>query len=428
MNVVKFLSLLWQGGFFDHNALSYYPVGDYEIIDRGVARVGAAADFSGARIYNRTTGEMLSGGVKIDENSSDWRGKMSAVDPKYDNIILHLVINQDTVLINPSRVLLSCQLTPDASLFEFYRRLPISCTSLFASLPTVERTQMLSTLLDERIARKSAEFMDVLLREDNDWNEGCYVNFLYALGAASKDKEELRRVAELVPYGFVGMHYTRPHYIIAAMLGTAGLLDVVEAAADSYTQMLQKEYDRYISAKGHQSIAPRWNKVSVRPTSSPALSMVRAVMVLCEHPDFFDKVLGFESIEEIKAMFDVELPDYWHTHSAPSKGLGGSKARLSEDRVELIIINFVIPMLFVSTTLLDDDRYVRRAERFYNEIKAESFAMLRKWRSEYWQPTSSFDSQALVQLNNEYCKRDRCAECPLGRGEIAKKWQELSAK
>lgn len=46
---------------------------------------------------------------------------------------------------------------------------------------------------------------------------------------------------------------------------------------------------------------------------------------------------------------------------------------------------------------------------------AEDNSIIRAWRQYGVTPQSAFDSQALLQLTNEYCRQRRCHECPVGR-------------
>jgi hypothetical protein len=50
----------------------------------------------------------------------------------------------------------------------------------------------------------------------------------------------------------------------------------------------------------------------------------------------------------------------------------------------------------------------------FNEVAPEKNAIMDKFKSFGVQPVSAFETQAMLQLKNEYCSKGRCLECAIG--------------
>jgi hypothetical protein len=49
-----------------------------------------------------------------------------------------------------------------------------------------------------------------------------------------------------------------------------------------------------------------------------------------------------------------------------------------------------------------------------NEVVPEKNAIMDKFKSFGVHPVSAFETQAMLQLKNEYCSKGRCLECNIG--------------
>ena len=119
-------------------------------------------------------------------------------------------------------------------------------------------------------------------------------------------------------------------------------------------------------------------------------------------------------------MFAVEASDYWTNHSLPARLSGSSVKRLGRGKTDLIAINLIVPFQFFYSARMDREELRGRAIDLLENIRAEDNSIIRGWRNAGVPVCSAFDSQALLQLYNEYCKSGRCDECLFGRRAIKK--------
>ena len=82
--------------------------------------------------------------------------------------------------------------------------------------------------------------------------------------------------------------------------------------------------------------------------------------------------------------------------------------------VENILINTIIPLLFVYGQYLNENKYKDRALRWLEETAAEKNNITKGFAAIGIKIKSAFDSQALIQLKNNYCNQKRCLECAIG--------------
>jgi hypothetical protein len=102
----------------------------------------------------------------------------------------------------------------------------------------------------------------------------------------------------------------------------------------------------------------------------------------------------------------------------PSKGL-------SPFSLNLLMINTVVPMLFAYGRYKGDERLCDRAFDYLEQLKAENNHIVRMWQQCGLTVTNAGDSQALIQLKNEYCDKKDCLRCRIGYEYLKKNHDEL---
>ena len=112
----------------------------------------------------------------------------------------------------------------------------------------------------------------------------------------------------------------------------------------------------------------------------------------------------------IRELFDLRPSTYWETHSdfdVPGHGA----ATMSKAAVDLIIINFVAPMLYAYGSAHGDLEAAENALNLWYDLAPENNTFIRQWQSAGIAPESAADSQALIQLRKKYCDFSRCLDC-----------------
>lgn len=94
---------------------------------------------------------------------------------------------------------------------------------------------------------------------------------------------------------------------------------------------------------------------------------------------------------------------------------------MGHDSQNLLIINTVVPFLYAYGLHKADERLCERASRFLEELKAENNRVTRLWDGAGLSVQTAADSQALLQLQKEYCDKKKCLYCRFGYEYLRRK-------
>jgi hypothetical protein len=75
-------------------------------------------------------------------------------------------------------------------------------------------------------------------------------------------------------------------------------------------------------------------------------------------------------------------------------------------------------MLAAYSSTKDDQAYMDRAIDLLQHISPEENTITRQWIANDLKCKSAFDSQALIELHNNFCLRRRCLDCSIGSSLI----------
>jgi hypothetical protein len=128
----------------------------------------------------------------------------------------------------------------------------------------------------------------------------------------------------------------------------------------------------------------------------------------------FSRVLEGSDIRQIKALFEVSASGYWDDHFVFGKKSRNFTKNAGAQAADILLINAVIPLIFVYGRSRDSQDIMERALTFLEEISAEDNVIISEWRAAGIIADSAFYSQALIQLRNEYCKKRKCLDCRIG--------------
>jgi hypothetical protein len=82
--------------------------------------------------------------------------------------------------------------------------------------------------------------------------------------------------------------------------------------------------------------------------------------------------------------------------------------------IDNVLINTVIPVLFAYGHYHHEAEYKDKALQWLEDIKAEKNTITNGFTALHIENKTAFDSQALIQLKNEYCNKKRCLDCSVG--------------
>jgi hypothetical protein len=228
------------------------------------------------------------------------------------------------------------------------------------------------------------------------------------------NKDAFRLLTQSISLNLLIKHRSSLHEIEALLFGQAGML--AEEFMDKYPQELQQTYlflqQKYGLVPIQKSV---WNFLRLRPPNFPTVRIAQLARLVYQTEHLFSKTLAAKTVKELLNSFSIEISQYWKDHFLFDK-LSAKKANKKVGKATIlnIIINTIVPFLFVYGKAKGMEEYVEKAMHHLEMIPAESNSIINKWNQIGYHAENSLDSQALLQLKNKYCAQKRCLECQIG--------------
>jgi hypothetical protein len=422
----EFLHYLWKYSLYDQNRLFDNEKNRIIVLDPGEYNHDSGPDFFNARIS--VAGTVWAGNVEIHIKSSHFDIHGHQHDPAFNNVILHIVSDNDKRVFNArGEEILTSELSFDPSYYEKYTFLVnnpyiIACQDDIKNIDNILVRHWLNTLVIERFQNKSESILKNLSETGNDWEETFY-RMLTRYFGFRVNTEPFEMLATALPFRIIRKHADNLFQIEALLFGTAGLLEnglFKEALSDEYYVNLIKEFS-ILSAK--YSLQPLhgwlWKFSRLRPSNFPTIRLSQLAAMLAVTGGLFSRVLEGTDIKHIKGLFEVSASGYWDDHFVFGKKSRNIIKTTGSQAADILVINAVIPMIFVYGQSRDSQDISERALFFLENISPEENIITSEWKTAGISPESAYYSQALLQLRNEYCKKRKCLDCRIGNKIIS---------
>jgi len=360
------------------------------------------------------------GNIEMHVMSSDWIKHRHNNDEAYENVILHVVLEEDLVVYRSNAERLPClelRKRIPLKLANTYQKLKnneywIPCQHHFFEVGDLAKNMWLDRMMIERLEQKTKLIELELARNQNDWEETFYW-FLARNFGVKVNAEPFEWLAKSLPLKILTKHKNNLLQVEALLFGQAGLLET--DFKDDYPNQLKKEYN--FLRKKHQlqpinSVA--WKFLRLRPANFPTIRIAQFARLIHQSVHLFSKILEITRVEEIEKLFKVELTDYWKDHYIFDKSSLPRNKSLGRTTIHLLIINTIAPFLFFYGSQRDIKEQRDKALRLLEQLPPETNKIISGWKQLGMKPCSAYDTQALIQLKNAYCNSSECMNCSIG--------------
>lgn len=418
-----FLHYIWQFQYFDKKNLTTTDGELLHVLKTGFYNTHAGPDFANAKL--RIGDLEWVGHVEIHVKASEWVQHKHQHDKAYDTVVLHVVWKNDKpILRNDGTTVPTLELNHriEEKLLLNYTKLiqqsaPIPCADSLHQVTPILKLSALERALTQRLEIKATGILARLKKNNNDWEETLY----QALGqnfGFKVNSEAFQQLTEVVPYKTLLKHADKPVQLEALLFGMAGLLDNTK---DEYTTLLRKEYSLLSTKYGLTKKClskTQWRFLRLRPANFPTLRIAQFASLLSQKKNLFSQLISCESIKELRQLLTANQSLYWHQHYQFGKQSKKPIGQLGDDAIDTIIINTVAPLLAAYSLQKNETLWMDRALEFLSRLPAEKNAITREWDSLQWKASSAFDSQALIELKNNFCAKRLCLSCSVGANLI----------
>lgn len=414
VNTEDFIRFVWTHDLYSKDEPLSTRGGESVAVENH-GRIDDVGDITGSRIT--IGGATYHGKVAVGRASSSLAARAA------DDCILLAVLSDDSPVCRADGTLVpTVKITVPENIAAIYRELTGNkdkelCGRYLAGADPVNRYHILTRLEIERLERKYNEFNDLRVESRNSWDEAFYVTLFLAMGR-SRNREQYKELARRVPYINVCRIKQSRLAVEALLLGTAGLLwpEEHDMFPDDYTLAMQKEFHHLANRFEVKPMRrPDWDFSESNPNNHPVIRIVELAGLLCSNDFLFDKLIECSTVEQIHEVLRASASDYWTTHSLPGKRAAGGVKRIGADTRNSLAINLVIPMMFAYGNITGREELKERAIELLENIAPERNRILYDWRAKGVEVPNAFFSQGLLELSKEYCSKNRCARCHVGK-------------
>lgn len=390
-----------------------------EVIDAGLPNTNAGPDFFNAKL--KIGGTLWVGNIEVHTLASDWMRHGHDKDAAYDNVILHVAETVDCEVFRANGVPVpQLQLPCPDPVRQRYDELSHAeiyppCYSILSSLPKLTVHSWLSALQVERFEQKARVIATRLERCNNHWEDVFFITLARNFGFGLNG-DAFEAWASRLPFRAIDKHRDDLFQVEAFFFGQAGLLDEELPDADGYYLKLQKEF-RYLQHKFELSVpmtATQWRFLRLRPGNFPHVRLAQLANLYYKERSLFSRIMEADTLEAVRKLLTVTTSPYWEEHFNFRKVSSFREKQVGKNAQNLIIINTVIPFLYAYGLHKADELLCERATGFLESLKAEDNHIIRHWSGAGLPVSTAADSQALLQLQKEYCDKKDCLRCRFG--------------
>lgn len=409
------LSRVWQEGLYASTMRST-DGRRVQVVYRGVWTYSNGPDFRDAMID--IDGRLRRGSVELHVRASDWDIHGHSSDPSYDDVVLHVVLNDDRdgpVVTNSGLAIPTVDLTSFLSQTLDAVERQIVATVLGDTggrpcLPTVATSypdEVRSILRREgwkRLAGKQLRFQQELERFPP--GEVLYRGILDGLGLM-QNRGGMAAVAEIVPLSLLESPPVCRYRMMWMLLGAGGFLPLTpsHAALAELEPPDVAAIEEYDVDAVRASRGPAWNLNRVRPANHP-------VRRLASMADLVNRSAGSGLLGALTAV-PLDRPTCWR------EWLEMVRPAIGRSRADQVSVNVFAPFLAAYAEVSGDRDLADRVAAHWERLPGaadDSIAKgtLRQIVGDARFPVrAAIESQGLHRIGRDGCAVLRCFECPV---------------
>lgn len=435
------------------------------IIEPGIRNYDSGPDYSNAKV--RIGEKTYTGDIEIHKDFSGWLEHRHKNDRRYNSVILQVVLwdsNEKTQPVIKNKryiptIILSGFLK--FSIREIWReiinnpsdkfRLPCfnnkvkvsdDCIRKMLNKLALDRLNLKTGRLRERIEEitglkeiKSSK----LVKHGYIWEQMFYEYIFEALGFSKNKAQmlklarhaELRKIKQVIP------SYKDSSILIQAILfgGSGFLFDM--RVRDDYVITLKELWEKHKDFFNNECIyKSEWMFFRLRPQNFPTMRLAigsEIIYKILMNSLFKEVIMAFSDDDNFNvkktykvliSLFDSKLSGYWVGHYNFGKVSTGNYSRLGRQRLNDIIINVIIPVVYLYSDVFFKEAIRRNVIAFYTQLNINSSnSVLDVMEKQLFSVcgikinTPAAD-QAAIHLYNFYCIRGKCESCMIGTNAV----------
>lgn len=385
-----YLHFIWKLKRIPFHLLKTTNGKQIQIVNNGIYNSNESGpDFFNARIIYE--GIEWAGQLEMHIKSSDWYKHNHQHDPAFDNVIVHVVYEHDKEVFINGKSLLTIELKPyiDEKHYQqweqfAYSMKAIPCENSLKDLDEIYLKSMMHRAVADRLTRK----VNQLLYHAGDLTEDELLYFLIARAFGSK--------VNTMPFEFI------THQLPLSLLKRMNKSLQRSLVIQSSGLFEQPETNLLAIPTSKPLPSSVWKRKGLRPTSYPEKRVVQFAEFIsrCD----FELIVAYlhpkEAYEYVVLLFQQMKNEL--------------EQLLTTTFMDLLFINAFLPYFWLKAQRTENDELMEQVLRFLEVLKPEENYILKKWKEIGVKPSNAYESQALIEIYNEYCHHKKCLECQVG--------------
>jgi len=413
-----FLHYVWKFQKFSTRNIKTVQGDTLKIIKTGEQNYNSGPDFLNAQVS--VEAQLWAGNVEIHVNSSDWYVHNHEQDPSYDNVILHLVWEHDTEIFredsNPIPTL-ELKSIVDVDILSKYQKLFskkqkwINCENDFPEIDSFIIENWLDRLYLGRLEQKSVLIEKELKASNNHW-ESVLFRLLCKNFGLKVNGEAFYSIANSLDFSVVKKCSQDAIDLESLLFGQAGFFE--ETKESVYFVNLERKYlffKEKFNIKNDFVIFPKFFRL--RPPNFPTIRLSQLAVLFTQRHSLFSEIIATENLNDFYLLFNISANEYWDTHYNFGITSVKRQKRLTHKFIDLLLINTLIPLKFCYARYLGKDAS-QEIIKLAIAIPKEENTIIKKFNQLWPFTKNGLQTQALLQLKNEYCDKNKCLQCVIG--------------
>ena len=418
-----FLHYLWV-----HRKLPFTQLKTHQNETLEIIHFGNYLQLSGPDIFNaqiRISNQKWAGNIEIHVKSSDWYLHHHENNKAYDSIILHVVWEYDVPVFrkdNSEIPTLELKNWVTQKELTSYKKLMlkkswINCEGEIHAVDSFYWENWKEKLVLERLERKAIAISERLEATKNDWEQVFFELVAKNFGLHTNGVVFLK-MAQQLSFQIVRKEKTNLLHLEALFFGLVNALDATHE--DNYFKELHQAW-HYLKSKYKlkEIIGAELSFFKHRPDNFPTIRLAQLAMVLFTAENLFYDCMHTGSSEKLKESFRHATSLYWQNHYVFGTPSITKKKVVTDSFLDLIFVNTIVPMRFCYQSTLHD-MPLEQLLQGLKGVKEEKNSIIEKFKTLKIEVSNAYDSQALLQLKNEYCDKSKCLQCAVGLNILKK--------
>ncbi len=321
------------------------------------------------------------GAIEIHVNGSDWYKHKHHEDEAYNNVILHVVYNNDLQIIQNGFSVPTLELKDFIDFKHFQKSFKLARNE--QSLPCKTSMNQIDTIYWSSMKTKALirKFDDKIANRHQMDAEELMYQLIAAIFGMGINSPAFRELAESLPWkSLKNLSATRRKQLILATSG---------CAQGDFTMKTGQQF--------------QWHFKGTRPGNFPSVRI----------PQFARFVALADMSELIKIAESEELVPKFIAYCDKLADSSEDEILSKTLRYQLFI-NAFAPYLYWKAEQTKMEHYLEKALDLLASLPPESNTILHDWKKNGLGAQNAFDSQGLIALNRYYCSLKKCLSCEVG--------------